>query len=42
MPIVSIISGKFTVVDEYTKPPAADTQSNSLFLTFGLSLAWGS
>jgi hypothetical protein len=30
------------VIDEYTKPPARDTQSNSLFITFGLSVVWGS
>jgi hypothetical protein len=42
MPLASIISGKFSLVDEYTKPPAGDTQSNTLFITFGLSLAWGS
>ena len=42
MPVYSFISAKFSVIDEYTKPPARDTQSNSLFITFGLSVVWGS
>jgi len=40
MPLVDPISAKLTFLDEYDSTPAQDTQSNSLFLTFGLSVGW--
>jgi len=42
MPVYEFISAKLLVVDEYSSPAAPDAQSNSLFITFGLSVVWGS
>jgi hypothetical protein len=42
MPVYDFVSAKFALVDDYSKPPAPGANSNSLFLTFGLSLVWGS
>jgi hypothetical protein len=39
-PLIDPISAKFALLDEYDSTPAADSQSNSLFLTFGLSVGW--
>lgn len=41
MPVYDFVSAKFALVDDYSKPPAPGANSNSLFLTFGLSLVWG-
>jgi hypothetical protein len=40
MPLIGPISGKLAVLDDYDSTPAANTQPNSLFITFGLSLGW--
>lgn len=40
MPVVDPIAAKFSVVDEYDSTPAPGTQSNSLYITVGLSLVW--
>lgn len=40
MPLVDPIAAKFSVLDEYDSTPAPDTQSNSLYITIGLSLVW--
>lgn len=40
LPLFDPIAAKFGVLDEYDSTPAAGTQSNSLFITLGLSLVW--
>ena len=40
VPLMAMLSAKFSLLDEYNSKPAADTDRNSLFLTLGLSLAW--
>jgi hypothetical protein len=40
LPLYGPIAAKFTLLDEYDSTPAPDTDHNSLFLTFGLSILW--
>jgi len=40
LPVVNPISAKFTLLDEYTTPPAPGADRNSLVLAFGLSIGW--
>jgi hypothetical protein len=42
MPVVDLIGAKLSAVDECSAPSAPDTNYNSLFLGFGLTLAGGS
>ena len=37
---VGPVSAKFSLIDEYDSTPAAGTDSNSLYLAFGLSVGW--
>ncbi|MBX3023962.1 DUF481 domain-containing protein [bacterium] len=39
-PLITPLSAKFSLLDEYNNNPAADAQRNSLYLAFGLSLGW--
>ena len=40
IPLMDPISAKFSLLDEYNNQPAADTNRNSLYLAFGLSVGW--
>jgi hypothetical protein len=40
LPLMDPISAKFSLLDEYNNRPAANTNHNSLYLAFGLSLGW--
>lgn len=40
VPLMAMLSAKFSLIDEYDSTPAEDTDANSLFLTLGLSLGW--
>ena len=40
VPLVGPINAKFSLLDEYDSTPAPDADRNSLFLAFGLSIAW--
>ncbi len=39
-PLYGPVSAKFSLIDEYDSTPAAGTDSNSLYLAFGLSVGW--
>ncbi len=39
-PLITPLSAKFSLLDEYNNNPAADAKRNSLYLAFGLSLGW--
>ena len=40
VPLIDPISAKFSLLDEYDSIPSADSERNSLFLAFGLSICW--
>lgn len=40
IPLIGVLNGKFSLLDEYQGTPAPDTKHNSLFLTAGLSVEW--
>jgi len=40
IPVVDPISAKFSLINTYDSTPAPGTKANSLFLAFGISLAW--
>lgn len=40
LPVYGPVGAKLAVTDEYDNTPAADTQPNSLFITFGVSVGW--
>jgi hypothetical protein len=40
MPVIDPVSAKLSVIDEYDNTPAANTNRNSLFIAFGLSVGW--
>lgn len=39
-PLIDPISAKFVLADEYNNRPAASSERNSLYLTFGLAVVW--
>ncbi len=40
LPLMAPINAKFGLLDEYDSTPSDDSDKNSLYLTFGLSIAW--
>ncbi|MGH7789288.1 MAG: DUF481 domain-containing protein [Candidatus Binatia bacterium] len=40
LPVYGPIGAKLAITDEYDNTPAPDTQPNSLFITFGISVGW--
>lgn len=40
LPLIAVVSARFSLLDEYQGNPAPDTQNNSLFLNVGLVVDW--